>query len=109
MPHTISSDSNSETRVFAEINISNISFSNLYDSNSDNTTIGFITNSQYSIKGDYCFENILSHELICDNPMSKLFTLYYTLYNADLTTNSGTLNDSILIFELKPYLFDGII
>ena len=41
--------------------------------------------------------------------MSKLFTLSYTLYNADFTTNSGTLNDSILIFELKPYLFDGII
>ena len=41
--------------------------------------------------------------------MSKLFTLYYTLYNADLTTNSGILNGSILIFKLKPYLFDGII
>ena len=109
IPHTISSGSSSETWAFADIKISGFSFSNLYDSSSDNTTIGFITNNQYSIKGDYCFENILSHELICDNPMSKLFTLYYTLYNGDFTTNSGTLNDSILIFELKPYLFDGII
>ena len=95
--------------IMPNIKIGGISFSNLYDSSSDNRLVDFITNNQYSIKGDYCFENILSHDLICDNPMSKLFTLYYTLYNADFTTNSGTLNDSILIFELKPYLFDRII
>ena len=87
IPHTISSGSSSETQVFADIKISGFSFRNLYYSSSDNSTIGFITNNQYSIKGDYCFENILSQELICDNPMSKLFTLYYTLYNADFVTN----------------------
>ena len=97
--HTISSESSSETWAFAEIHISNISFSNLYALNSDNTLVGFITNCQYSIKGDYCFENILSPESICDNPMNKLFTLYYTLYKADFTTNSGTLKDSILILN----------
>ena len=61
IPHTISSGSSSETWAFADIKIGGIIFSNLYYSNSDNTTIGFITNNQYSIKGDYCFENILSY------------------------------------------------
>ena len=39
MPHTISSGSSSETWAFADVKISGFSFSNLYDSSSDNTTI----------------------------------------------------------------------